>query len=72
MAKPRVITIPLDLPGEEADAFARFLKRCTYTDCIARSNRIRKYPDGREETDVIWAAVCRVQNQFSEAGFAPR
>jgi hypothetical protein len=72
MADPRVITIPLDLPREEADAFARFLKRCTYTDCVARSNAMRKYPDGREEVDVMWAAVCRVQNQFSAAGFAPR
>lgn len=72
MADPTVITIPLDLLREEADAFARFLKRCTYTDCVARSNSIRKYPDGREEVDVMWASVCTVQHQFAEAGFAPR
>jgi hypothetical protein len=63
------ITIPLTLPFDEADAFARFLKRCTYTDCVARSNRIRKYPD-RDETDVMWSAVCLVQRQLTDAGFA--
>jgi hypothetical protein len=72
MADPTVITIPLNVPREEADAFARFLKRCTYTDCVARSNSMRKYPDGREEVDVMWAGVCMVQHQFAEAGFAPR
>jgi hypothetical protein len=66
------ITIPLTLPFDEADAFARFLKRCTYTDCVARSNRIRKYPDSRDETDVVWSAVCLVQRQLADAGFNPR
>jgi len=56
----------------EADAFARLLKRLNYTDCSVRSNLTRKYADGREEKDVMWAAVCRVQTQFGEAGFAPR
>jgi hypothetical protein len=51
------MTIPLDMPRDEADALARFLKRCTYAGCGARSHRMRKYPDGREEVDVIWAAV---------------
>jgi hypothetical protein len=30
MADPRVIAIPLDLPHDEADAFAYLLKRTTY------------------------------------------
>jgi hypothetical protein len=65
-------TIPLKMPTDEADAFARFLKRCTYTDCVARSSRVRKYADGRDETDVMWSALRMVQDQFAEAGFAPR
>ncbi len=72
MATEDVITIPLDMPRGEADAFARFLKRCNYTDCVARSNRLRKYPDDREEVDVMWASIRMVQDQFAEAGFAPR
>jgi hypothetical protein len=72
MADPTAITIPLNMPRDEADAFARFLKRCTYTDCVARSNAMRKYPDGREEVDVMWSALRAVQHQFAEAGFNPR
>jgi hypothetical protein len=72
MADQHAITIPLDLPRDEADAFAHFLKRTTYDDCVRRSNRVRKYPDGRAEHDVMWAAVKLIENQFAEAGFAPR
>ncbi len=72
MADPRAITIPLDLPRDEADAFAHFLKRTTYDDCIRHSNRLRKYPDGRAELDVMWSAIKLIENQFGEAGFAPR
>ena len=72
MADQQAITIPLDLPRDEADAFAHLLKRTTYDDCARRSNRVRKYPDGRAELDVMWAAVKLIENQFAEAGFAPR
>jgi hypothetical protein len=72
MADSKVITIPLDLPREEANAFAELLKRTSYDDCLRRSNRTKRYPDGREEADVMWAALRLVENQFSEAGFAPR
>jgi hypothetical protein len=72
MAAQDAITIPLDLPCDEADAFARLLKRTTYDDCARRSNRLRKYPDGRAELDVMWSAVKLIENQFAEAGFAPR
>ncbi len=72
MATREPITIPLDLPRDEADAFAHFLKRTSYDDCLRCSNRQRKYPDGRGELDVMWAAVKLIENQFAEAGFAPR
>ena len=68
----RNVSIPIDLSRDEADAFARLLKRLNYTDCVARSNHVRKYADGREEVDVMWSAVRSVEHQFAEAGFAPR
>lgn len=71
MADTHAITILLDLPRDEADAFTHFLKRTTYDDCIRRSNRLRKYSDCRAELDVMWAAVKLIENQFAEAGFAP-
>jgi hypothetical protein len=32
----------------------------------------RRYSDGREEVDVMWAGVRLVESQFAEAGFSPR
>ena len=72
MATPEVITIPIDLPRDEACAFAELLKRTSYDDCLRRSNRNKRYPDGREEADVMWAGLRLVENQFAEAGFCPR
>jgi hypothetical protein len=72
MANQEVITIPIDLPRDEAHAFAELLKRTSYEDCLRRSNRLKRYSDGREEADVMWSAVRRVENQFTEAGLAPR
>ena len=65
-------TIALRLPHDEADAFAQLMKRTTYDDCVRHSNRVRRYPDGRSELEVMWAAVQLVETQFAEAGFAPR
>jgi hypothetical protein len=72
MADPEVITIPLDLPRDEASAFAELLKRTSYDDCLRRSNRRKTYSDGREEVDVMWAGLRLVESQFADAGFAPR
>ena len=72
MAEREVITIPLRMPTHEANAFAQLLKRMNYDDCARHSNRMRQYPDGRQEVDVMWAAVRLVEHQFAEAGFAPR
>ena len=72
MAKPEGITIPIDLPRDEATAFAELLKRTSYEDCLRRSNRLKRYGDGREEADVMWSALRLVETQFSDAGFAPR
>ena len=67
-----VITIPLDLPRPEAEAFAELLKRTSYDDCVRRANRRTQYPDGRYEQDVMWSALRLVENQFGEAGLCPR
>ena len=64
MADRQVITILLRVPTDEANAFAELLKRTTYDDCLRHSNRLRRYPDGRQEVDVMWAAVKLVENQF--------
>ena len=66
------ITIPIDLPRDEACAFAELLKRTSYDDCLRRSNRRKTYADGREEADVMWSALRLVESQFAEAGFGPR
>jgi hypothetical protein len=72
MATSPNITIPIDLPRDEASAFAELLKRTSYEDCLRRSNRLKRYTDGREEADVMWSALRLVEGQFAEAGFAPR
>jgi hypothetical protein len=72
MANPEVITIPIDLPRDEAEAFAELLKRTSYDDCLRRSNRRKTYSDGREEVDVMWSGLRLVESQFAEAGFCPR
>lgn len=53
MANPQGITVPIDLPRNEARAFAELLKRTSYEDCLRRSNRLKRYSDGREEADVM-------------------
>ena len=66
------LPIPLDLPRDEATAFAELLKRTSYDDCLRRANRNKRYSDGREEADVMWSGLRLVETQFAEAGFAPR
>jgi len=74
MADPEATTIPipLRLPRDEACAFAELLKRTSYDDCLRRSNRNKRYADGREEVDVMRAGLRLVEAQFADAGFAPR
>lgn len=72
MAEDNIIIISLHLPRNEADAFAQLLKRLSYSDCVARSNRLRQYPDGRQELDVMWSAIRLVERQFADVGLAPR
>jgi hypothetical protein len=72
MARSEPTLILLNIPYDEASAFAELLKRTSYDDCLRRSNRTKRYPDGREEVDVMWSGLRIVEAQFAEAGFAPR
>jgi len=65
------ITIPFELPRDEAAALAQFVKRIGYEDCVRFASKFVFY-SGRSEADTMWSAVRMVQRQFAEAGFAPR
>ena len=71
-SEPTIVTIPLNLPHDEAHAFSNMLKRFHYSDAERFSSKTWKYPDNRAEADVMWSAVRTVERQFNEAGFAPR
>jgi hypothetical protein len=45
-------TKPLDLPRDEAIALAELIKLASYEDCLRRSNRLKRYSQGREEVNV--------------------
>jgi len=71
MAEPEAISIPLELPRDEAAALAQFVKRVDYETCVRFASPTTTY-DGRSEGDVMWSAICMLQRQIAEAGFAPR
>jgi hypothetical protein len=71
MADPKAISIPLELPRDEAAALSQFVKRIGYEDCAKFASRFIFY-SGRAEADTMWSAIRIVQCQLAEAGFAPR
>jgi len=71
MATDHTITIPLELLPDEAAALAQLVKRIGYNDCAKLADRHVTY-NGRCEGDVMWSAVCMLQRELAEAGFAPR
>jgi hypothetical protein len=71
MADQENITIPLDLPRDEAAALSQFVKRVDYDTCIRFASVTTTYA-GRSEGDVMWSAICMLQRQLAEAGFSPR
>ena len=70
-ADPKAITIPLELPPDEAAALAQFVKRVDYDTCVRFASKFVFY-SGRSEGDTMWSAIRIVQGQLAEAGFAPR
>jgi hypothetical protein len=69
MAESQSTTIPLELPREEARAFAQVIKRIDYNLCAKWSSMTRTYNSTRSEHDVMWSAVCMLERQLAEAGF---
>lgn len=73
MAERDNITIPLELPPDEAAALAQLVKRIGYNDCAKFANKRMVYGlQARSEADVMWSAICMLQRELAEAGFAPR
>jgi len=71
MAALEAITIPFELPRDEAAALSQFVKRVDYDTCARFASKFVFY-NGRAEADTMWTAVRMVQGQLAEAGFAPR
>ena len=71
MAEPSPIMIPLELPPDETAALAQLVKRIDYGTCVRFASPTTTY-GLRAEGDVMWSAVCMLQRQLAEAGFAPR
>jgi hypothetical protein len=66
------ITIPIDFPSRnEAAALAQLVKRLGFEDVSRFASPCWTY-GARSEGEVMWSAVCTVQRQLAEAGFAPR
>jgi len=69
-ANPVPITIPVELPSsDEAAALAQYVKRIGYEDVNKFASPCITY-GGRTEADVMWSAVCVLQRQLADAGFA--
>jgi hypothetical protein len=71
MAVSKARLIPLELPPDEAAAFAQFLKRVDHDTCIKFANRFAFY-SGRAEADTVWSAMRMLRGQLAEAGYDPR
>jgi hypothetical protein len=71
-SNPTTLTIPIDFPSsDEAVALAQFVKRVDY-ETVGRFAATTITYGGRTEHDTMWSAVCTLQHQLAEAGFAPR
>jgi hypothetical protein len=65
------IAVGLLMPEDELRALAQFAKRIGYEDVNHFAAASYTYAV-RSEGDVMWSAVCMLQRQLAEAGFAPR
>jgi hypothetical protein len=64
---PELIVVTLELPRDEAAAFAELLKRTSCHDCLRRSNGNKRYGEVREEVDVMWSGLRMVESQLADA-----
>jgi hypothetical protein len=63
--------ISLDMPANELAALAQFVKRVDFNTCKRFASVSTTY-DSRSEDDTMWSAVCLLQRQLADAGYAPR
>jgi hypothetical protein len=63
--------VSIDMPADELSALAQFVKRVDYNTCVRFASVLATY-NGRHEVDVMWSAVCLLQRQLADAGFAPQ
>jgi hypothetical protein len=63
--------ITLDMPANELAALAQLVKRIGFEDVKRFAASSMTY-GARSEGDMMWSAVCLLQRQLADAGFAPR
>jgi hypothetical protein len=63
--------VMLVIPETEAKALARLVGRIDYDTCNRFASVCHTYGN-RSEADVMWSAICILQRQLAQAGFAPR
>jgi hypothetical protein len=63
--------VMLVIPETEAKALAKLVGRIDYDTCNRFASVCFTYGN-RSEGDVMWSAICMLQRQLGEAGFAPR
>ena len=71
MADPDATMIPLELPRDEAAAFAQFTKRVDY-ETVGRFAAAGVTYGARSEHDTMWCSINMLRRQLAEAGFNPR
>ena len=65
MSTPADIHVTLDLPDEEAQALAQFVKRVTWS-------AMRECAVDNDECYQIRAAIEKLRRSLAEAGYSPR
>jgi hypothetical protein len=63
----QTITVAVELPPAEAEAFAQFLKRTILADYQAKCP-----PHGQSDAELMQAAGERLRAAFAAQGFSPR
>jgi hypothetical protein len=71
MSESQEYDVMIVIPETEARALAKLVGRIDFDTCHRFASITANY-DGRCEADVMWCALCHLQRQLADAGFAPR
>lgn len=63
----KTVTFTVELPEDQAEALAQFVKRAHFGTCERLSD-----PSRPDEPQLMMDAVCAVQRGLRDAGYAPR